>query len=107
MPARATVPAMSASSSSCDHQDRSPEDVLTNALALFKLTLPLHPATLHQRYRELLTTWHPHRYASLTHNPANYMQMYKKGETMTKAVEAAYTVLKEQLEKHGHTSSPV
>ncbi len=98
---------MSASSSSCDDQDHSSEDALTNALALFNLTLPLHPTMLHQRYRELLATWHPHRYAGLTNNPAKYMHMYKKGETMTKAVEAAYTVLKERLEKPCHASPPV
>ncbi len=96
---------MSVPSSSPAHRDRAPEDALTNALALFRLTLPLHPTTLHQRYRELLTVWHPHRYANLTNNPTKYMQMYKKGEAMTKEVEAAYSVLKKQMEEHGHTPS--
>ncbi len=98
---------MSALSTSHNHQDHSSEDALTKALALFKLTLPLHSTTLHQRYRELLTIWHPHRYAHLTNNPTKYMQMYKKGEAMTREVEAAYRVLRERLEKHGHVSSPV
>jgi len=44
-------------------------------------------------------TWHPHRYASLTNNPRKYMQMYKKGEAMTKEVNAAYDLLAAWLEK--------
>ena len=103
----AIVQAMSAPSSSDNRQDCSSEDALTNALALFKLTLPLHPTTLDQRYRELLTTWHPARYASLTNNPTKYMQMYKKGEAMTREVEAAHNVLKARLAKRGHAPSPM
>ena len=90
---------MSVPPSSSDRQDHVSEDALTNALALFKIALPLHPATLDQRYRELLAVWHPPRYASLTNNPTKYMQMYKKGEAMTREVAAAYTVLKARLEK--------
>ena len=81
------------------------EEPVTQALELFNLTLPLHAATLHQRYQELLVTWHPHRYANLTNNPTKYMQMYKKAETMTKEVQAAYKLLKEYLENHGHAPS--
>ncbi len=75
------------------------------ALELFKLTLPLHPATLRQRYQELLVAWHPQRYANLTNNPTKYMQMYKKGEAMTRDVEAAYNVLREWSDTHGHAPS--
>ncbi len=81
------------------------EEPVTKALELFGLTLPLHPTTLHQRYQELLGTWHPHRYANLTNNPTKYMQMYKKAESMTKEVQNAYHLLKEYLESHGHGPS--
>ncbi|MDE0405290.1 MAG: hypothetical protein OXI53_08260 [Nitrospira sp.] len=78
------------------------EEPVTRALELFNLTLPLNSATLHERYQELLVTWHPQRYANMTNNPTKYMQMYKKAEAMTKEVQAAYTLLKEYLERHGH-----
>ncbi len=68
------------------------EDI-ERALALFGLTEPLTREQLEQKRRELLMTWHPHRYASLTNNPRKYMQMYKKGEAMTKEVNAAYDLL--------------
>jgi len=83
------------------------EEPVAKALELFNLTLPLNPTTLHQRYQELLVTWHPHRYANLTNNPTKYMQMYKKAEAMTKDVQAAYKLLKEYLESHGHAPSSV
>lgn len=94
-------------SPSSNQNPASPEsdEPLTKALELFNLTLPLHPATLHQRYQELLVTWHPHRYANLTNNPTKYMQMYKKGEAMTKDIQAAYALLKEWMDNHGHASS--
>lgn len=79
--------------------DPAPDESVTHALTLFNLTLPLHPTTLHRRYQELLVTWHPHRYANLTNNPTKYMQMYKKGEAMTKDVQAAYRVLKEWMDR--------
>ena len=60
---------------------------------MFGLTEPLTREHLEQKCRELLMTWHPHRYASLTNNPRKYMQMYKKGEAMTKEVNAAYDLL--------------
>ena len=83
--------------------DPAPDESVTTALTLFNLTLPLHPATLHQRYQELLVTWHPHRYANLTNNPTRYMQMYKKGEAMTKEIQAAYRVLKEWMDNQEDT----
>jgi len=74
------------------------EDI-ERALALFGLMEPLTREQLEQKRRELLMTWHPHRYASLTNNPRKYMQMYKKGEAMTKEVNAAYDLLAAWLEK--------
>ena len=72
---------------------------IERALAVFGLTEPLTREQLEQKHRELLMTWHPHRYASLTNNPRKYMQMYKKGEAMTKEVNAAYKLLAAWLEK--------
>ncbi len=93
--------------SRASNQDPASEEPFTRALELFNLTLPLHPTTLYHRYQELLVTWHPHRYANLTNNPAKYMQMYKKGEAMTKEIQAAYKLLKEWIENHGHAPSSV
>ncbi|MGH7236796.1 MAG: hypothetical protein ACREIO_10475 [Nitrospiraceae bacterium] len=74
------------------------EDI-ERALAVFGLTEPVTRERLEQKRRELLMTWHPHRYANLTNNPRKYMQMYKKGEAMTKEVQAAYELLSAWLEK--------
>ena len=74
-----------------------PEDV-TRALQLFSLALPVTREQIDARRRELLATWHPHRYANLTNNPRKYMQMYKKGEAMTKDIQAAYERLVTWLE---------
>ena len=74
------------------------EDI-ERALAVFGLMEPLTREQLEQKRRELLMSWHPHRYASLTNNPRKYMQMYKKGEAMTKEVNAAYDLLAAWLEK--------
>lgn len=69
------------------------ESALAGALALFSLVVPFTREALEVRRKELLTTWHPHRYATLTNNPRKYMHMYKKGEAMTKEVETAYALL--------------
>jgi hypothetical protein len=53
---------------------------------------------LDARRRELLALWHPHRYASLTNNPRKYMQMYTKGEAMTREINEAYAQLVAWLE---------
>lgn len=90
---------MHAPSSPNEPPDPVPDESVTHALTLFNLTLPLHPTTLHLRYQELLVTWHPHRCANLTNNPTKYMQMYKKGEAMTKEIQAAYRVLKEWMDR--------
>jgi hypothetical protein len=82
-----------------------PEESFENALALFQLSLPLESKTLHHRYQELLVTWHPHRYANMTNNPTKYMQMYKKGEAMTKEIRSAFALLKESLEQDFPPSS--
>ena len=68
-------------------------DSLAKALALFELTEHFTREDLDKKNRELLLTWHPHRYAMVTNNPRKYMQMYRKGEAMTKEIHAAYDVL--------------
>ncbi len=73
-------------------------ETMDQALKLFALTRPFTREQLDQKRRDLLATWHPHRYANLTNNPRKYMQMYKKGEAMTKKIQAAYDVLLAQLE---------
>ena len=60
---------------------------------MFGLSEPVTSERLEEKHRELLATWHPHRYANLTNNPRKYMQMYKKGEAMTKEVQEAYRIL--------------
>ena len=72
---------------------------IERALEVFVLTEPLTRERLDQKRRELLVTWHPHRYANLTNNPRKYMQMYRKGEAMTKEIHAAYDLLATWLEK--------
>lgn len=69
------------------------QQVIDHAFQLFGLTPPIDRASVDFKYRELLRTWHPHRYANLTNNPRKYMQMYKKGETMSKEIESAYQIL--------------
>ncbi|WP_447976573.1 hypothetical protein [Candidatus Nitrospira bockiana] len=77
------------------------QDDIQKALDLFALTPPVTRERLEQRRRELLATWHPHRYANLTNNPRKYMQMYKKGEAMTKDIQAAYERLVRWIESGG------
>jgi hypothetical protein len=77
---------------------------LEQALALFELKeADLHAANsreqLEHKRKQLLLTWHPHRYANLTNNPRKYMKMYKQGEAMTKEIQAAYELLLVRLEK--------
>jgi hypothetical protein len=69
------------------------QDELEKALALLSLQLPVNREQLEQTRRDLLATWHPHRYANLTNNPKRYMQMYKKGESMTKEIQKAYELV--------------
>ena len=68
-------------------------DEVTRALELFELAQPVTRERVEERYRDLLRIWHPHRYANLTNNPRKYMEMYKKGEVMSKEVESAYRVI--------------
>ena len=70
-----------------------PDEAVANALKLFELTPPVTREQLDRRRDHLLHTWNPHRFANLTNNPKKYMQMVKKGEAMTKEVEAAYSAL--------------
>ena len=74
-------------------------EVIQQALKVFELTESPTRERLNERYRQLLFTWHPHRYANLTNNPRKYMEMYKKGEAQTKEVHAAFNVLKAWLEE--------
>ena len=74
------------------------QENIDQALALFSLTPPFSRQQLGEKRRELLATWHPHRYANLTNNPRRYMQMYKKGEAMTKEIQTAYDVLVKWME---------
>ena len=70
---------------------------IDKALKLFELTPPLTQEQLNQRREQLLYIWNPHRFANLTNNPKKYMQMVKKGEAMTREVEAAYKLLLERV----------
>ncbi|WP_454061774.1 J domain-containing protein [Candidatus Nitrospira salsa] len=70
---------------------------IRQALELFELPQTINQDRLNERYRKLLHTWHPNRYASLTNNPKKYMEMYKKGEDKTKEIHSAYQVLKDWL----------
>lgn len=74
-------------------------DELARALELFGLAPPVTRERVEERYRDLLRIWHPHRHANLTNNPRKYMEMYKKGEVMTKEVEAAYRVISTWLSR--------
>lgn len=68
-----------------------------HALLLLNLTGPFSHDALQQRYEEARRVWFPSRYAGLTNNPAKYMEMYKKGETKTKEIHAAYQILSDHL----------
>ena len=74
-------------------------DSLVKALAIFELTEPFTREALDKKKQELLTTWHPHRYAMVTNNPRKYMAKYKQAEAMTKDIHAAYELLLARLEK--------
>lgn len=73
--------------------DRDPPQGIATALELLGLTGKPGRDRLQERYRELLATWHPPRYANLTNNPKKYMQAYKKAEAMTRDIHAAYALL--------------
>ena len=72
---------------------------IEKALKLFELTEPFTRKALEKKRQELLTTWHPHRYAMVTNNPRKYMAKYKQAEAMTKEINAAYELLLARLEK--------
>jgi hypothetical protein len=72
---------------------------LDKALKLFELTEPFTREDLDKKKKELLVTWHPHRYAMVTNNPRKYMAKYTQAEAMTKEVNAAYELLISRLEK--------
>ena len=72
---------------------------LDKALKLFELTEPFTREDLDKKKKELLVTWHPHRYAMVTNNPRMYMAKYTQAEAMTKDIHAAYELLLARLEK--------
>ena len=72
---------------------------IEKALKLFELTELFSREALDKKQQELLTTWHPHRYAIVTNNPRKYMAKYKQAEAMTKEINAAYELLLARLEK--------
>jgi hypothetical protein len=74
-------------------------EALAKALALFELTEPFTREDLDKKKKELLVTWHPHRYAMVTNNPRKYMAKYTQAEAMTKDIQAAYEMLIARLEK--------
>lgn len=78
------------------------DSLLTEALEILGLTVPVSREQLEAKRRELLHTWYPARYANLTNNPKKYMQMYKQAEEMTKQIEKAYALLSARLNSsHG------
>ena len=72
---------------------------LDKALKLFELTEPFTREDLDKKKKELLVTWHPHRYAMVTNNPRKYMAKYTQAEAMTKDIHAAYELLVAHFEK--------
>ncbi|MDR4502814.1 MAG: hypothetical protein MRJ96_15325 [Nitrospirales bacterium] len=75
----------------------------SEALILFELSEPYSLQELNIRYKKLLHTWHPARYASLTNNPKKYMEMYKKGEGKTKEIHSSYQVLLDRVDGQDET----
>lgn len=73
------------------------QENIVRALQTFGMTEQPTQEQLEARTKELLAIWHPHRYANLTNNPRKYMQMYKKGEAMTKEIKSAYQILSDWL----------
>ena len=78
---------------------------LDKALKLFELTEPFTREDLDKKSRELLLTWHPHRYAMVTNNPRKYMAKYKQAEAMTKDIHTAYELLVARLKKEDSPKS--
>ena len=88
-------------------EQAQPQSLVTfeRALVLFEITeADLRGGDslnrLDHKRRQLLLTWHPSRYATLTNNPKKYMKMYTQGEAMTKEIQAAYELLVHRLENH-------
>jgi len=87
-------------------QPLSPEEILQQAFQLFELPPSFTADQLQNRQQELLRTWQPERYAGHTNNPRKYMQMYKKGEVMTRQVKSAFQTLLEWKEQNQTVSDP-
>lgn len=67
-------------------------------MRLLNLVEPFSLQDLNDHYEQARRTWHPARYAGLTNNPGKYMQMYKKGESKTREIEAAFEILQKFLQ---------
>jgi DnaJ-class molecular chaperone len=67
------------------------------AMHVLNLQEPFSQEDLTSRYQEASRLWYPSRYAGLTNNPGKYMQMYKKGESKTKEIQAAFEILQQYL----------
>lgn len=67
------------------------------AMEVLNLKEPFSLDDLTNRYQEARRLWYPARYAGLTNNPGKYMQMYKKGESKTKEIQAAFEILRQYL----------
>jgi hypothetical protein len=77
-------------------------DDLNQALKTLELTLPLSLDQFLAKRRELLHTWDPARYATLTNNPKQYMQMFKQAEEMTRKIETASRIVNEWFATRNH-----
>jgi hypothetical protein len=75
------------------HMDHITEQDVAHALEILGLTLPITTEDLERAKRVQLYNWNPTRYASLTNNPKQYMQQFRKAEEMTRTVEAAYALI--------------
>ena len=75
---------------------------VSDALKTLGLDLPVSQEQLDIKYKELLQTWHPPRYANLTNNPKKYMQSYKEAEEMTQKIEGAYALLSSWIVSSGN-----
>lgn len=77
---------------------------VNDAMQLLNLKDPFNHEDLLTRYREACRKWYPARYAGHTNNPGKYMQMYKKGESKTKAIQSAFDLLHRFLENSKTTN---
>lgn len=80
-------------------------DSVKQALEFFGLSPQVSREQLAAKRSELLHTWYPARYANLTNNPKQYMQMFQQAEEMTHKTEATYRLLLEWLQTQSRKGS--